>query len=407
MPTKKEYYIIDGNAYIYRAFFALPPFTTSYGLPTNAVFGFTKMLLGLIKTKPKAKIIVAFDHKKKSFRHEVYQEYKAHRAKMPEEMVVQLPAIKELPDLLCLPAMEIEGMEADDAIASFVTQQKEKEPDAMFYIITGDKDMMQLVEDGHVFIYDTMKNVIYDRLAVKAKMGVFPEQIPDLLGMMGDSSDNIPGIPGVGPKTAQKLLEQYGTLEETLEKADEQKGALKEKLIANKDLGILSKELATVKKDIDLSHMDLSDKERCFDRVQDFCRQYEFGSLLKEVMELANSSPQSTDQDEPVTAVAPAEFTILDTELASDIFQNLSSPCFVEIHTDDVESLRLSYGTTKYTFPCSELTPKLKQILLELFKQEDFIVISEDVKVLWKMLHTDTSSTAEVSVDTKPQPSLF
>ncbi len=406
MPTKKEYYVIDGNAYIYRAFFALPPFTTSYGLPTNAVFGFTKMLLGLIKTKPKAKIIVAFDHKKKSFRHEVYQEYKAHRAKMPEEMVAQLPAIKELPDLLCLPDMEIEGVEADDAIASFVTQQKEKEPDALFYIITGDKDMMQLVEDGHVFIYDTMKNVIYDRQAVKAKMGVFPEQIPDLLGMMGDSSDNIPGIPGVGPKTAQKLLEQYGTLEETLEKAEEQKGALKEKLIANKELGTLSKELATVKKDIDLSHMDLSDKERCFDRMQDFCRKYEFGSLLKEVMELANSTSTATSKEESVEKVTPTEFTEVTADLVTDTLHNISSPCFVEVHTEEGQYLRFSYGETRQVIPCSSLTAEHKLTLLDLFNQEDFIVISEDVKVLWKLLHTETVEQVQIS-DAKPQPSLF
>lgn len=402
MSTKKEYYIIDGNAYIYRAFFALPPFTTSYGLPTNAVFGFTKMLLGLIKSKPKAKIIVAFDHKKKSFRHDVYENYKAHRAKMPEEMVVQLPAIKELPDLLCLPSMEIEGMEADDAIASFVAQN-EKEKNTAFYIITGDKDMMQLVTDN-VFIYDTMKNVVYDRAGVKAKMGVFPEQIPDLLGMMGDSSDNIPGIAGVGPKTAQKLLEEYQTLENVFEHAEEQKGALKDKLMNGKELGILSKELATVKKDIDLSHMDLADNPLCYDKIQDFCRKYEFGSLLKEVMEMAQTGNKKGKNNEPVEVLPPVEFTEIALESASTTFKNLTSPCFVEVHSDGGEYLRFSYGDTRHIIPCSALTPELKLTLADLFAKEDFIVISEDVKELWKVLHTDKLAIKNTS---KPQPSLF
>lgn len=402
MSTKKEYYIIDGNAYIYRSFFALPPFTTSYGLPTNAVFGFTKMLLGLIKSKPKAKIIVAFDHKKKSFRHGVYENYKANRAKMPEEMVLQLPAIKELPDLLCLPSMEIEGMEADDAIASFVAQN-EKEKNTAFYIITGDKDMMQLVTDN-VFIYDTMKNVVYDRAAVKTKMGVFPEQIPDLLGMMGDSSDNIPGIPGVGPKTAQKLLEEYKTLESVLEHAEEQKGALKDRLLNGREMGILSKELATVQKDIDLSHMDMTDNPPCFDKMQDFCRKYEFGSLLKEVMEMAQSGASKEEDSEPIPEVAPVEFTEIALESASKTLKNLTSPCFVEVHSDGEEFLRFSYGDTRQVIPCSALTPELKLLLADIFAKDDFIVVSEDVKELWKVLHTQKQA---IKSHGKPQPSLF
>lgn len=402
MSNKKEYYIIDGNAYIYRAFFALPPFTTSYGLPTNAVFGFTKMLLGLIKSKPKAKIIVAFDHKKKSFRHDVYKKYKANRAKMPEEMILQLPAIKELPDLLCLPSMEIEGVEADDAISSFVAQH-ENEKNTSFFIITGDKDMMQLVKDN-VFIYDTMKNVVYDREGVKVKMGVYPEQIPDLLGMMGDSSDNIPGIAGVGPKTAQKLLEEYDTLESALDHAEDQKGALKNKLIAGRELAILSKELATVKKDIDLSHMNLEDTIPCYDKMQDFCRQYEFGSLLKEVMEMAgNGVDKKTKKSTEI--LPPVDFIPMDTSSFSKIIQNITSPCFVEVYTDEEQYLRFSYGDTRQVLPCSALTQNLKATLAELFEKEDFMVVSEDTKALWKVLHSHAS--AGIEIEKKPQPSLF
>jgi len=284
-----NYYIIDGNAYIYRAFFAIPPFTSSKGVYTNAVYGFSKMLLKLMKEKAGDRIIVAFDHKKKSFRHEVFEAYKAHRAKMPDEMIEQIPLIKQVTELLQLPIMEIEGMEADDAIASFVAQSDQ---DSTCYIITGDKDMMQLVND-RVFIYDTMKNILYDRDGVKSKMGVWPEQIPDLLGLMGDSADNIPGVNGIGPKTAVTLLEKYATLEEILAHAGEEKGKLGERLQTHAEDARMSKHLATVHTDIDLSHLDLSDRRPDMPGLTELFRELEFYSILKDLSQ--DHTPMEVD----------------------------------------------------------------------------------------------------------------
>lgn len=295
-PSLMTYYIIDGNAYIYRAFFAIPAFTTSTGIYTNAVYGFAKMLIKLMKEKEGDRIVVAFDHKKKSFRHEMFESYKAHRAKMPDEMVSQLPYIKKLVELMNLPVMEIEGMEADDAIASFVCQQSALGHQC--YIITGDKDMMQLVNDK-VLIYDTMKNIVYDREGVKAKMGVWPEQIPDLLGLMGDSSDNIPGVKGIGPKTAVTLLEQYSNMEELLEHASEIKGKTGELLQTHADDARMSKQLATVECTIDLSHLNLELQTPNMAELGAMFKELEFYSLLKDLGAVESAEAPQASSDLP------------------------------------------------------------------------------------------------------------
>ena len=289
-----NYYVIDGNAYLYRAFFAIPKFSTKSGIPTNAVYGFTKMLLKLLKDRNNDTIVVAFDHKGKNFRNDAYEGYKEHREKMPDELIGQLPYIKQIVPLLGLPVMEIEGVEADDAIGTFVEMHKQ-EPESQIFIITGDKDMMQLV-NHKVFVLDTMKNVRYGREEVKKKMGVFPEQITDLLGLMGDSSDNIPGVPGVGPKTATTLLEQYETLENVLAHGEDQKGALKEKLLLNKELAIMSKELATIKKDVDLSHLSFPNQAPQFTELFALAESLELRTIVKEIREVFHLSTEEAKE---------------------------------------------------------------------------------------------------------------
>lgn len=306
-----NYYIIDGNAYIYRAFFAIPAFTTSTGIYTNAVYGFAKMLLKLMKEKDGDRIVVAFDHKKKSFRHEMFESYKAHRAKMPDEMVGQLPYIKKLVELMHLPVMEIEGMEADDAIASFVTQTTAKNKEDKCFIITGDKDMMQLVNE-RVQVYDTMKNIIYDREGVKVKMGVWPEQIPDLLGLMGDSADNIPGVKGIGPKTAVTLLEKYPNVEAILENADQEKGKVAELLKTHAEDARISKELATVHCDIDLSHLNLEPQKADIAALGAMFRELEFYSLLKEMGVLEQEGEETAVPS--ASLPAPRETFVIEEE---------------------------------------------------------------------------------------------
>ena len=294
-PTQTNYYIIDGNSYLYRAFFAIPKFSTKDGFVTNAIYGFVKMLLRLMADKHCHEIIVVFDHKGGSFRQEEFVEYKAHREKMPDELIPQIPFIQKFVELLGLPLLVIEGVEADDTIAT-ITRQLQSDDQKHTYIITGDKDMMQLVQHN-VFIYDTMKNVIYNREGVKQKMGVYPEQIPDLLGLMGDSADNIPGVPGVGPKTATDLLSKYATIEEVLAHAEEQKGALKTKLESHKDLAHLSKQLATVKSDVDISHIDLRMKTPQMQEIIALARELEFHSLMRELETLAKTSHEEIPQN--------------------------------------------------------------------------------------------------------------
>ncbi len=347
---KPTYYVIDGNAYMYRAFFAIPGFTTKDGFPTNAVFGFAKMLLTLKKDHPKDHIIVSFDHKGKSFRSEMYEQYKAHREKMPDDLALQAAVIKQLPALFHMPVLEIPHVEADDSIASFVTQQAEKE-DCICYIITGDKDMMQLVH-GDTYVMDTMKNVVYDRQGVYDKMGVYPEQIIDLLGLMGDSSDNIPGVPGVGPKTAIKLLSTYKDIEDIYQHVDEITGSTHKKLVENKAQALLSKQLATIKKDIDLSHVALHEGEPDYNKLLDFLRKYECFSLEKEAMRLfqvtqSNTTTQTTSTREEVTSdvllQAATDYVEISKEVHEDKtieFLLATKEKYTRLSTEDFSALR-------------------------------------------------------------------
>ncbi|MFN7160668.1 MAG: 5'-3' exonuclease H3TH domain-containing protein [Candidatus Gracilibacteria bacterium] len=285
IPLHRNYYVIDGNSYLYRAFFAIPKFSTKDGFVTNAIYGFVKMLLKLMADKHCHEIIVVFDHKGGSFRQEQFVEYKAHREKMPDELIPQIPYIQKFVGLLGLPILVIPGVEADDTIATIACKLR-VDDEKHTYIITGDKDMMQLVQHN-VFIYDTMKNVIYNREGVKQKMGVYPEQIPDLLGLMGDSADNIPGVPGVGPKTASDLLSKYKNMEEILEHAEEQKGSLKTKLEENREIATLSKQLAIVKCDVEIEHIDLAMTEPQMDEIIKLAKELEFHSLIRELETLA------------------------------------------------------------------------------------------------------------------------
>lgn len=316
---KKTYYIIDGNSFIYRAFFAVPKFTTRDGQVINALFGFTKMLFKLLKQNNTANVIVAFDTGKETFRSELYKEYKAHWEAMPDELYSQIPLIHELVSILNLPTLALPGVEADDAIASFVHIH----PNDTHYIVTGDKDMMQLVND-HIFIYDTMKDKVYDADGVKEKMGVSPERIQDLLGLMGDSSDNIPGVKGIGPKTAAKLLTDFSSVEEVLDRAEEIGGSVGKKLIECREMALLSKQLATVRTNIDISHISLEVTPPQSKSILEFCTKYEFFSLKKDIEDIFGSidtQPESSPKTDLPTKIKeePASMEILQDWLTSEV----------------------------------------------------------------------------------------
>jgi len=251
----KTLYVIDGHALCYRAYYAFinNPLVNSKGQNTSAIFGFSRMLLRLVADRKPDYLVVAFDPRKKSFRFDLYDEYKANRIKMPDDLKSQIEEIKAMVTMLGIPVALIEGWEADDILGSCAKQFGTGECDVV--LVTGDKDAYQLVGD-HVTIYANKKGIseheIYDAGAVRQKLGIEPSQVTDYMALTGDASDNVPGVKGIGEKTAQKLVAQYGSLDSIYEHIDELKGKLKETLAADKDNAYLSLDLVTIRTDIDL-----------------------------------------------------------------------------------------------------------------------------------------------------------
>ena len=240
--------LIDGSGYIFRAFYGLPSMTNENGVPVNAVFGFTKMLLKLIDDFKPIYVAVIFDVARKTFRNDLYDLYKANRSDPPEELIPQFSIIREATNAIGLPVVEMEGFEADDLIATYsnIAQKTNKK----VIIISSDKDLMQLVDDNTI-LFDPMKQYWINDEQVFEKFGVYPNRVIDVQSLAGDSSDNIPGVPGIGIKTAAELINQYGDLEQLLTKASEIKqNKRRENLIEYADQARLSRSLVTLKKDV-------------------------------------------------------------------------------------------------------------------------------------------------------------
>ena len=254
MAPDRELFLIDGNSLAYRAYYALPDsIATSRGEPTNAIFGFASMLVKILtEYGPKATIVV-WDAGM-SGREVQYEPYKAERKPRPDLLREQWPHLEPLVESFGYSNVRVEGFEADDVIASLAEQAKEKGIDVM--VVTGDRDAYQLADDGRVRIMTTSRGItdtrVYDRDGVIERYGVAPELIPDFIGLKGDTSDNIPGVPGIGDKTAAQLLQQYGTLEGVLAHVDEISGAKRQQnLREHADLARISRELAVLHRDID------------------------------------------------------------------------------------------------------------------------------------------------------------
>lgn len=251
----KTFYIIDGHALCYRAYYAFirNPLINSKGQNTSAIFGFARMFFKLIEDQNPDYLAVAFDPPRKTFRSEIFPEYKANRAKTPDDLKEQVEEIKNLVKSLDIPVLIPEDSEADDILGTVADKYSREGYEVI--LVTGDKDAYQLVNDN-VKIYANTKgiseHIIYDNDKVKEKLGVTPEQIIDYMALVGDTADNVPGVKGVGAKTAEKLINQYGSLDGVYEHIDEIKGANQKKLIENKENAYLSKELVTIKKDLEL-----------------------------------------------------------------------------------------------------------------------------------------------------------
>jgi DNA polymerase-1 len=284
MSDRPKLFLIDGSSYLFRAFYAIRHLSNSKGLPTNAIFGFVQMLLKVLKDHRPDYLAVIFDSKAPTFRSEVYQEYKANRPAMPESLPPQIPYVKKIIEGYRIAVLERDGYEADDLIGT-VARRLESEVDVV--IITGDKDLLQLVSD-RIQVYDSMKEKRFGVEEVIERFGVSPEQVVDVMGLAGDAIDNIPGIPGVGEKTAIQLIKTYGTIDNLLTHAEEiSQKKLKEKLKTHGDLARLSRKLATIHTDVPI-HFQLKDFSLSppdLKSLKEIFKELEFNKLFKELPE--------------------------------------------------------------------------------------------------------------------------
>ena len=284
MSDRPRLILIDGSSYIYRAFYAIGHLSNSKGLPTNATYGFTQMVLKVLKEQQSDYLVIVLDSKAPTFRSEVYKEYKANRPAMPEGLVPQLPYIRKIIEGYRIAALQMDGYEADDLIGT-VAKGLESEVDVV--IITGDKDILQLVSD-RIEAYDPMKEKRFRVKEVIERFGVPPGQVVEVMGLSGDATDNIPGVPGIGEKTAIQLIKTYGSIENLLAHVEEiPQKKLKENLKIHGELARLSRQLATIHTDVPISYQlkDFSLSPPDLNSLKELFKELEFNKLLKELPE--------------------------------------------------------------------------------------------------------------------------
>ena len=325
MDKRKTLYLIDGSSYIFRAFFGVrQQLSTSKGFPTNALYGFINMIQKVIRDEKPDYLVVAFDSPEKTFRHELYTEYKANRDAPPEELAQQFPFFEPLVEAYGLSSLRRPGFEADDIIGTLA--KKGEQAGLEVSIVSGDKDMMQLISPN-VHMLDTMKNKKFVDADVIEKFGVGPGQVIEVMGLMGDSSDHIPGVAGVGPKTAAELIQKFGSIKSLYERIDEvEKKKVKEKLERDKDNALMSRELVTININMDIEFKLDDMKLRKFDNAQlrKMFEEFEFTSFI-DGLEDAVSEPGKVDTlvvDRPVVDRSEYE-TILTEESLDRLLKNL------------------------------------------------------------------------------------
>ncbi|WP_134699909.1 DNA polymerase I [Ammoniphilus sp. YIM 78166] len=330
---EKKLVVIDGNSIANRAFYALPPLSNANGMHTNAVFGFTTMLLRVLDEQKPSHLLVAFDAGKVVFRHQEYKDYKGGRQKTPSELSEQFPYMKELLDAFGIVRYELEGYEADDIIGTLTKQADEEGVSTV--IVTGDKDMLQLVSD-RVHVALTRKGISevewFTPESIEQKYGLKPQQIIDLKGLMGDASDNIPGIPGVGEKTALKLLHEFQSVENVLANVEGVSGKkLKEKIAEHQEDALKSKELATILRtaplDIDLESTVYEGYET--DKVWNIFKKFEFKSLMERIGRQEEAEEQLAEVD------VDFEFTVITSDNRQAFEPAFKEPCAIYLELNE------------------------------------------------------------------------
>ncbi len=309
-------FLIDGSGYIFRAFFGIPPMTRPDGTPVNAVFGYTNMLIKLLNDHDADGFAVIFDAGRESFRNEFYPEYKAQRPDAPEDLIPQFALIREATRAFNLPSIEMTGYEADDLIATYA--QQAKAAGIQVTIVSSDKDLMQLVEPG-IALLDPMKNIPIGEEQVLAKFGVTPDKVVDVQALAGDSVDNVPGVPGIGVKTAAQLINDYGDLESLLNRAEEIKQPKRrQNLIEHAELARISRRLVELKRDVpveaELAGFDRNDPDS--EVLRAFLEENGFRSIIARLGEMLGGESREGESAEPEAAPGEAEYELVQSRAA-------------------------------------------------------------------------------------------
>lgn len=406
MKNDKTLYLIDGSAYIYRAYHAIRSLTNSKGLPTNAAFGFTRMLIKLIEDRSPEYVVMFFDAKGPTFRHELYRDYKANRPPMPEDLSIQIPYIKEITHGFNMPVIEMQGFEADDLIGTFRYQA---EQDGFFVVmVTGDKDFVQLVTDNAV-IWDPMKEKTIDINTVRDDFGVEPYQMIDVMALSGDVSDNIPGVPGIGPKTALSLIKTFGTMERLYERVHTITNKKQhENLVQHKEQAFLSKELVKINIDVPFPFNPENFKYKTPDntRLSKLFKQLEFRQLQQAFpkrSDLSNKNYRAiydmSTLFDLIGRLKKAEMFAIDTETTSKdpMKANLVGMSF-SMKPDEA-----FYIPCAHDYPEAPAQLELKSVLSQLkpvLENPDVKKIGQNIKYDWMVLKRHGINLTGVMFDT-------
>jgi DNA polymerase-1 len=406
MKNDRTVYLIDGSAYIYRAFHAIRGLSNSKGLPTNAAFGFTRMLMKLIEDRSPEYMVMFFDAKGPTFRHEIYPDYKANRPPMPEDLSIQIPYIKEITHGFNIPVIEMQGFEADDLIGTF--RRWAEAAGFSVVMVTGDKDFIQLVTSTSI-IWDPMKDKIIDLEGVRKSFGVEPEQMIDVMALSGDSSDNIPGVPGIGPKTALPLIQTYGNIENLYEQIDTiTKKKQHQNLVQYKEQAFLSKKLVKIDTDAPLpfNHENLKCEPPDNSRLSGLFKTLEFRQLqqtFRQQSDLSNKNyPTIFDMSalsDLIVRLETTEMFAVDTETTS---KNPMKARIVGL-SFSIKAHEAFYIPCAHDYPDAPTQLKLKEVLKLLkpvLENPEVKKVGQNIKYDWMVLKRHGINPAGAIFDT-------
>jgi len=406
MSDEQRIYLVDGSTYIHRAYHAIRSLSTSRGFPTNAAYGFARMLIKLIQDRDPKYVAMVFDSRKPTFRHELYPDYKGHRPEMPEDLAMQIPVIHEITEGFNVPVFLMDGYEADDLIGTLARQAEAAGFEVV--MVTGDKDMIQLITDK-VTMWDPMKDQITDRDRVLAEKGVEPHQMLDLQGLAGDSSDNIPGVPGIGPKTAATLVQTYGSMDELYARLDEiRAGKQREKQEQFRDQAFLSRKLAKIVTDAPIAFNpgDLAKKAPDANHLARLFRDLEFRKLQEDYPVVSDLSAK----DYRVVRDAAALEALAEKLEKSPFFAIDTETTSTDAVRADLVGISLAMeADCAYYIPCGHTGPDAASQLskTEVLKRLGPVLenpeigkIGQNIKYDWTVLRRSGANLAGVIFDT-------